>query len=269
MEYGIAIFRISKKWLRKLNSIQNIALCRMFSVYKNSSSKTLQMITGILPMENREKILKFKWEKRYGELEEIDGMLLPIIENYLNQNGITPRAIEIKNDLTSVNEFNENGNDITKIIKSYTNNIFENSKNDIKIMKDTPLRDIKNKEFYNIICGKIGERRDLQILALFLLNKIPGKPICCVKCSENINIAHLVRCNTTKWIELNETLKEDAIIKKEIETNNIFQGITSMWPFEMFKLIAKIKKGYQKGIVIKKFAETLRISLNSISGFSH
>ena len=51
MEYALAVFNISKKCQRIMDRIQYEALCRMFSVNKKSSTKTLELITGVLPVE--------------------------------------------------------------------------------------------------------------------------------------------------------------------------------------------------------------------------
>ena len=266
LEYGVAILKFNKKQMKKLEGIQYTVLCKMFSVHRNSSSKTLQMITGLLPMMNREKILKLKWIKRYNELAENENMLLPKVDTFMRNIDLKTRFEEIMNEIS--NEFDMDTQMETKeIVKFYTDNIFEESKQNIKIMVDTPLKNMKNKELYKIICGTHGSKEDIQMLSLFLLNKIPGKPNKCNKCDEHISKAHLVQCNMTKWADMIERLSKVKYINNEILKINNFMTTTSLWPFIMFILISNIKRGKFKEIVIKEFAETLRESLKECAKY--
>ena len=265
MEYGIAILRITKKSLAILNSIQNMALSKMFSVNRKTSIQTLQMISGILPMANRERILKLKWLNRYNNLEDDELMLLPKIENFVIKNGLMARNEEIYiqiNDLLPREE-----KDIKTIIREYTNRVFEDSKQNIKIFAETPLKELKNKEIYKFVCGKFGEKLDIHTIVLFLLNKFPGKPVKCKKCNEVVSKNHLITCNINSWTALIETIRANKRIRNIIDENQELLDTPSLWPYLLVKLIVRCAARKDKEMIIKEIAHLIRSSMKICVAF--
>ena len=63
-------------------------------------------------------------------------------------------------------------------------------------------------------------RADNQLLFLFLLNKIPGKPEKCLKCGQIVDKEHLILCNRELWLEEIKKLGKNMEIKEYTEKNN-------------------------------------------------
>lgn len=170
----------------------------MFSVNKKSSTKTLELITGVFPMKARMKILKFKYKQRYLRMKNQDRMLLPIIETIVKHCNIMSRIEMIDTEISDVFSVDK-VDDIKACIKQFTNASFEDAKEQIKIMENTPLKQIDNKKFQELVSGSVSERADVHMVTFFILNKLPGRPVKCKNCAEKVDKNHLVNCNQLVW----------------------------------------------------------------------
>ena len=259
---------MSKKALNILEGIQNKALCKMFSVGRNTSLATLQLTTRILPMKAREKILKLKWWYRYKGMKLEDDMLLPLVEEHMKENALIPRNEEIKEficELTGQEDTN-----VKEVIAKYSDRIFEESKNNVKIFSESPLMDVRNKDISRFICGEVGSRKDVHMILLFILNKIPGKPVNCRRCNERATKDHLINCNRTIWNSAIDKLYGFQEIRNCILKITDFTTTPSTWPFWLIKLITVCTEREEKETIVEELAKALRISFtNCISTFTN
>ena len=119
---------------------------------------------------------------------------------------------------------------------------------------ESPLKDIHNKKIFKLICGQFGSREEIQIISLFMLNKIPGKPSNCRNCEKLNSKNHLIECNKT----IRNTVIDKLYSFKEIRNNMLkitdFFTSPNVWPFWLIKLFTMCSKKEDKKIICTELA---------------
>jgi hypothetical protein len=231
MEYGIAICPESKEILKLAETGQYKCLCRMLSVYTNTSYKKILAITGLESMKTRFTILKEKFRARYQKLQEgSDSFLVKVIR----------WKKSVLNQFTKF-EFNTAEEESLGLLTGTDVESKEMNKIVLKQFKAQRMKEIlqeTNKSFQEdlwavslevvqkVLQSTIIEQGKLRSIILFCLNKIPGRNVSCLKCKVNMNLDHFVECKKKIWkeIQIQCSISKFSCNEKKEETRNLPQN---------------------------------------------
>ena len=146
--------------------------------------------------------------------------------------------------------------DLKNSIKVYINSCFEVSKKKIKIIIGSELENTESKRLYKLVCGNTKHREELRIIMLYLLNKIPGKPISCGKCNEKVTKEHLIVCNKETWNHFIRNFTRNQKGWSKINQNEMRKSMKTL-PLRSIKEIIETKNYIQKQDMIKHLGQTI------------
>ena len=263
LEYGLQILYNSRKSINLLEKIQYKSLCTMFSINNKSSYSTLLIITNLLNMESRTKWLKAKWLKRYECLENDSTMLLPTVEKWVERNGLI-NEIEATGKCTQI-ELNSDFPEAQQM-KLILHDFMHHLKKEIKMFREYPFENLNIENFQKCLRNKSIPRKDVQLIILFCLNKIPGAPLPCKRCNRILSKTHLVECNLNIWITKIEEIFRIQNLKREIIKINEFFKNYLYWP-QLLILLASNCIGKNQSKVIEIVVQLLKESFAKCSSF--
>ena len=256
MEYGLSIMPLKRGYMKNVESSQYESLCRMLSVGRKSSYKTLQLLTNLPSMAIRVGVLKSKFVARFKSCKEDPELLTPKIERWSEKYGIVTVMNQVMVDSPLALDDHSKKEDILKFQKLH----FEELLKSIPMFYQTPLGAIDIRKLQNVIKGKVGNNKDINTVCMFLLSKYPGKPEICNVCNEKLSKDHIVKCNLLIWIKQIELWVKNPMIKKIICSHKQFFTNRCEWPYYLVTMIAEGPTRPVKEILLKGLADSLRSS---------
>lgn len=207
MEYGIAICPESKAILKLAETGQYKCLCRMLSVYTNTSYKKMLAITGLESMRTRFTILKEKFRARYERLQEgSDSFLVKVIRwksSVLNQFTKYEFNVAEEEGLGLLPGTGAESKEVNKsILKQFKADRMKETLQETNMSFQEDLWAVSLKVVQKVLQGTIIEHGKMRSIILFCLNKIPGRNASCLKCKVEMNLDHFVECKKKIWKEI-------------------------------------------------------------------
>ncbi len=209
-EYGLAICPETKSNEKFMESTQYKCLCRMLSVFTNSSYKKLLVFTGLESMATRLVILKEKFRvrlKKWKELGmsflakyiELEESTLEVVPNYQCES-----REEAELELSVALDW-EQSKANSKRIQSFKRRKSEATLAEVREKDDTPIWRLGMNVLGRFFLKSRVEPLKMRLVLLYLLNKLPGRNAECVRCKVPMNKSHFVECNETIWKEIQKS----------------------------------------------------------------
>lgn len=265
-EYALPIMELTKESIKMLNKLQYQALCDMVSVNTKSSYAFLKTITGNVDMRNRVEILQFKWLRRFDNMANDPTMLLPIVEEWCASNEVESALKRIvvscsiyTNDIVNTNE----------IIPEYISRVLENDRLICKNLSVTALSDIDGILIRKFFGNRIIQQQDIQSIILFLLNKMPGKPVNCKRCSKKVTKEHMVVCNADEWLHLVSKYNSNQETRNIMLSTNEFYERPTALPFQILRLAILVKTNEVKKTIVEDLSKTIKDSFKKCVCFEN
>ena len=222
-------------------------------------------MTGILDMRIRAEILKTKWIERFNQMKNCEGLLLPLVQEWVKINERTPLNDRIAKETTIQRNEDE---PIEKDIKAHIVNYFENQQKEIQLFATTPLKDIEYRQLQKVISDCNADNENVNVMAKFLLNKYPGKPTECKHCGKMSSKSHLIFCNVKQWMEIVERLFNTPFyFQKIIRLENFFQR-PELWPFQIIRMITETKQQEYRANLLDWLSKATIASCRIILGWN-
>ena len=264
LEYGLQIFKPTKKLIKVLNQIQYEALCKMFSISRKSSLRILQQITGIVDMKIRVDILKYKWINRFKAIFDTEKLLVCVVEKWVKENNLIPHIDSIYEESPLNSVQNENCNEVIAI---YTREFFEERSKEIRIFNMTPLNNLSYKDIQSLFLKNIESKWAANVFVKFLLGKLPGKPSVCKHCCKMTSKYNMVFTCPKEWLcFLEELFSEKQLFRSMVKIDNFFKEI-NLLPFNMMALVFKIQNESLQRKKMERLAELIMKSCKVMLGW--
>ena len=157
---------------------------------------------------------------------------------------------------------------VKQMICKYTEKMFSEIKNEIKF-ESTPLKNVHYKKIIKLLQGKNGTKNNFHLLSLYMLQKIPGKPIQCKKCHEKVTKSHLIFCNSHLWDNFLDDLLKNSLIRKNILDIQSKYESKGLLPVMIIQCLTNIMPKQQKETILEKLSHCLQISCEETGVFKN
>jgi Reverse transcriptase (RNA-dependent DNA polymerase)/Endonuclease-reverse transcriptase len=277
IEYGVAILKLKKTHVRKLESAQHAILSGMISVHSCASSRTVRGLVDIEPMETRVKVLAERFRVRVVHLNMINASFLGRVIRMLHE--VTPAVAELKLYppetglvlLIPENEIYKKANQTAIKIHLKLEKIDEWQVSKEKANETKPIWSLLPQEIKRLVESPVLNRATRRTILLYILKKIPGQGKTCKKCAASMTITHLIECNRTMWRSLAATLQKINKSPKRYNAQRHIQEGSVDGAYVSNLIVTAVRMGNRR--VFKDSLEAIANALNcaskSCSGYSN